>query len=46
MGSHALTALDEALEGIDRLGIDSAPIIYLIEENERYSKLSVRSSGG
>jgi hypothetical protein len=31
--------LDDALQGVARLGIDTAPIIYLIESNARYDAL-------
>lgn len=35
----SLKLLDEAIEGIGRLAIDTAPIIYFIEENPRYLSL-------
>ena len=34
-----MTALDEALSGVQRLAIDTAPIIYFIEENPKYLPL-------
>ncbi len=39
MGPSSLTALDEALSGVKRLAIDTAPIIYFIEENPKYLPL-------
>jgi predicted nucleic acid-binding protein len=34
-----LTALGEALSGVKRLAVDTAPIIYFIEENPKYLTL-------
>lgn len=39
MGPSSLTALDKALSGVHRLAIDTAPIIYFIEENPKYLPL-------
>lgn len=39
MESPPLRALDAALEHVDRLGVDSAPIIYFIEQHSRYIEL-------
>ncbi len=39
MEPSPLKALDAALEHVDRLGIDSAPIIYFIEQHPRYIEL-------
>ena len=33
--------LDAALSGVTRLGIDSAPLIYLVETHPRYDSLVV-----
>ena len=39
MGPPAMTKLDDALQGIQRLGVDTAPVIYFIEANPRYDAL-------
>ena len=39
MEPPSLRPLEEALSGVERLAIDSAPIIYFIEENPRYLAL-------
>ncbi len=33
------TKLDDALQGVSRLGLDTAPIIYFIESNPQYDAL-------
>lgn len=33
------TKLDDALQGVNRLGLDTAPIIYFIESNPQYDVL-------
>jgi len=35
VGASALIRLDDALAGITRLGIDTAPFIYLVERNQK-----------
>ena len=40
MGASALTSLDDFLSGVTSLGLDTAPIIYLIEEHPRYGPLA------
>ena len=34
-----MTKLDDALQGVQRLGVDTAPVIYFIEANPRYDAL-------
>ena len=34
-----MTKLDHALRGVQRLGVDTAPVIYFIETNPRYEAL-------
>lgn len=36
MGTTGVTAVRDALEGVTLLGVDTAPVIYLIEANPRY----------
>ena len=36
MGSSPVRALEQALSGVELLAIDSAPIVYFIEENPKY----------
>lgn len=39
MGSSAVRKLDEALQGVSRLGFDTAPLIYLVERHPTYVSL-------
>jgi predicted nucleic acid-binding protein len=39
MGSSAVIKIDDALSGVIRLGLDTAPVIYFIEANPRYDAL-------
>jgi predicted nucleic acid-binding protein len=39
MGSPAMIKLDDALSGIIRLGLDTAPVIYFVEANPKYDAL-------
>ena len=39
MGPPSLKALEKALKDVTRLGIDSAPVIYFIDQNPRYVAL-------
>ena len=39
MGSSRVTRLDEALTGVVRLGIDTAPLIYFVERHPTYLAL-------
>jgi predicted nucleic acid-binding protein len=34
-----MTKLDDALQGVQRLGVDTAPVIYFIEVNPQYDAL-------
>ncbi|MDA1049541.1 MAG: PIN domain-containing protein [Planctomycetota bacterium] len=34
-----MTKLDDALQGVQRLGVDTAPVIYFIEANPKYDAL-------
>jgi predicted nucleic acid-binding protein len=36
MEPSSVTPIDEALAGVSRLGLDTAPIIYLVEDNPLY----------
>jgi predicted nucleic acid-binding protein len=39
MGSSAMIKLDDALQGVNKLGIDTAPVIYFMEANPKYDAL-------
>jgi hypothetical protein len=34
-----MTKLDDALQGVQRLGVDTAPVIYFIAANPQYNSL-------
>ena len=38
-GIAAMMKLDDALQGVQRLGVDTAPVIYFIEMNPQYNAL-------
>jgi|SRR6185503_3905091 len=39
MGPPAIVKLDDALEGVTRLGLDTSPLIYFVERNPKYLDL-------
>jgi len=39
MGPPAIVKLDDALEGVTRLGLDTSPLIYFVERNLKYLDL-------
>ena len=39
MGSSTVIKIDDALSGVVRLGLDTAPVIYFIEANPSYDEL-------
>src|SRR3990172_5204225 len=38
MGSSSVMTISEALSGVTRLGFDTAPIIYFVEEHDTYDR--------
>ncbi len=39
MGPPPIVKLDDALEGVTRLGLDTSPLIYFVERNPKYLDL-------